>query len=423
MSLSLAKKLREKRANLHEQMKAIVAKADGENRALSTEENTQFDGFHTEMESLRTQVEKIEKHEETEKELNESRGRRAGGRDETPTKTEADEQNEERNKAFEKYLRFGREEMTAEERNLMRRPSPEATVEVRAQSAGSNAGGGYTVAQDFYNKLTEALKIFGGMRRVATTLATDTGALLPMPTVNETGQTGELLGENATVNAQDITFGVVNMNAYKFSSKLVLISIELLQDTAFDITSYIARALSDRLGRIQNTKFTLGAGSGSSEPKGIVPAATLGATGTTGQTTSIIFNDLVELIHSVDPAYRPGAKFMMADSTLKVIKQLKDTQGRPLFLPGLGVKEPDTINAYPYEINQDIATMAANAKSVLFGDLTKYFIRDVKDVTVVRLNERYADAGQVGFLAFARADGNLLDAGTRPVKYYANSAT
>jgi HK97 family phage major capsid protein len=106
-----------------------------------------------------------------------------------------------------------------------------------------------------------------------------------------------------------------------------------------------------------------------------------------------------------------------------MVKKLKDTQGRPLFQPGLANKEPDTINGYPYQINQSMAVMAANAKSIAFGQLSKYFIRNVAQIEVLRLTERYADFGQVGFLAFSRADGNLLDAGTNPVKYYANSAT
>ena len=145
--------------------------------------------------------------------------------------------------------------------------------------------------------------------------------------------------------------------------------------------------------------------------------------GQVGQTTSVIYEDLVDLEHSVDPAYRAEAEFMFHDDTLKVLKKLKDADGRPLWLPGVAVREPDTILGYNYVINQDMPIMAANAKSILFGDFSKYMIRDVMDLMLLRLVERYADFAQVGFIAFSRHDGDLLDAGTNPIKHYANSAT
>ena len=149
----------------------------------------------------------------------------------------------------------------------------------------------------------------------------------------------------------------------------------------------------------------------------------LGKTGTTGQTTSVIYDDLVDLTHSVDPAYRAGAKFMMNDSSLKVVRKLKDSQNRPLWEPSVQAGVPDSLLGFPVVTNQDVATMAANAKSILFGRLDKYKTRIVKDVTILRLVERFAENLQVAFLLFMRADGALLDAGTNPVKYYANSAT
>jgi HK97 family phage major capsid protein len=129
------------------------------------------------------------------------------------------------------------------------------------------------------------------------------------------------------------------------------------------------------------------------------------------------YNDLVNLEHSVDPAYRYGAKFMLNDATLKSIKQLKDTLGRPLFVPGLASLAPDTILGYPYQINQDVPSLGSNSKFLLFGKMDKYIIRSVKELSILRLDERYAEFGQVAFLGFGRYDGNLIDAGTNPVKY------
>jgi HK97 family phage major capsid protein len=153
-----------------------------------------------------------------------------------------------------------------------------------------------------------------------------------------------------------------------------------------------------------------------------VTNATLGKTGTTGQTTSVIYDDLVDLIHSVDPAYRANSsEFMLNDSSLKALRKLKDGQGNPIWQPGLVQGAPDKILGYDYIINQDIATMAASAKSMLFGDFSNFFIRDVMDLAIFRIGEKYIENGQVGFVAFSRHDSTLAD--TNAIKYYQNSAS
>jgi HK97 family phage major capsid protein len=273
----------------------------------------------------------------------------------------------------------------------------------------------------FYDTLIEAQKFYGGVRQVSNVFSTDSGNTLPIPTANETAALGSILAENATATTQDVAFGQVMLGAYKYTSNIVLVSMELMQDSAFDIEAYLARKLGERIGRINNQHFTNGTGTG--QPQGVVTGATSGKVGATGQTTSITIDDLLDLEHSVDIAYRTGAKFMLNDQSLKAVKKLKDAQGRPLWLPGLAFKEPDTINSYGFQVNNDMQVMAANAKSILFGDFSNYWIRDVKAVQVVRFNEKYADAGQVGFVAFSRADGKLINAGTNPVAYYQNSAT
>ena len=149
-----------------------------------------------------------------------------------------------------------------------------------------------------------------------------------------------------------------------------------------------------------------------------------------GETTSIVYDDLVNLEHTVDPAYRelPTSKFMFADSTLKILKKLKDSQNRPLWQPALtasfGAGAQPTILDHGYVINSDMATMAANANSILFGDMSAYKVRKIAgDVTVLRLVERFAEYLQVGFIGFLRRDGNLIDAGTHPIAVLQNSAT
>jgi HK97 family phage major capsid protein len=207
---------------------------------------------------------------------------------------------------------------------------------------------------------------------------------------------------------------------------VVAVPFELLQDSTLNIESIVTTRLQQRIARIQNRKFTLG--TGTAEPKGVVVAAAAGKVGTTGQTLNIIYDDLVDLQHAVDPAYRQlGCEFMLNDNSLKVVRKIKDTQGRPIFVPGyeVGVPggAPDTLLGTNININQHMADMAANAKSVLYGYFKAYQIRDVMAYTLFRFTDSaYAKLGQVGFLAWARAGGTYTDVG-KSLAYYQNSAT
>lgn len=288
-----------------------------------------------------------------------------------------------------------------------------------AMGTGSTTIGGYTVPDAPMGALERALLAFGGMRRTSTILRTDSGADLPIPTNDDTANKGARLGENTQVSEVDMTFGQLVLQAYKYSSKSVLVSVEFLQDTSIDAMGFIGDALATRIARIQNDDFTTG--SGSSQPNGLVTASTSSGVTAAGQTTCT-YDNILDLIHSVDPAYRENGAFMLHDSALKMIRKVKvmqysgDTVGAPLWVPGVNGLG-DTILGYPYSINQSLVTVATGTKSVLFGQLNKYIIRDSREVDLIRLNERYADYHQVGFLAFARSDGDLLDAGTHPVKY------
>lgn len=415
------KALREQRKKLAEQANEILATAVREGRAATSDEIQKVDAIHADIDALKATIDRAERASDEARSIVPESQRVAPA-------AEGDVAAELRKGAFGKWLRGGFTALSTEEVRALGNVSREHgaagfTIDMRAQSVGTTTAGGYTVAQAFSNSLERALKFFGGMLQVADVVTTDTGATLPWPTVNDTAQTGAILAENTAVSNQDITFSVVNLGAYKYSSKQVLVSVELMQDSAFDIDSLVGSLLGERLGRILNTHFTTG--TGTSQPNGVVTAATLGKTGTTGQTTSVIYDDLVDLVHSVDIAYRQNGncRWMLNDASVKVIRKIKDSTGQPIWAPGMQAGQPDTLLGFPISTNNDVATMAANAKSILFGDFTKYKVRRVKDITILRLNERYADAHQVGFLGFCRFDGNLIDAGTNPVKYYANSAT
>lgn len=412
MSFDKIKALREQRAKLVADAQAIL-KQD----VMSAEDEKKFDALMAEADQKKAQIDRCERAMAAERELSQRVEQRAG-REHIST-DQAEHEASKDVAVFNKWLRHGMEPLSMDERAIMQRhqaPSIQA-----AQSVGTTTAGGFLVPQLFSDRLEIALKFFGGMLTESEIVETGDGADMPWPTVNDTTQTGALLAENATIGAQDVTVGSVTLKAYMYTSKLIAVSYQLMQDSFTNVDNLVADLAGQRLGRILNQHFTTG--TGSAQPTGVVTASTVGKTGTTGQTASVIYDDLVDLIYSVDKAYRAGSKFMASDAAIKVVMKLKDSQNRPLWQPSVQAGQPDVLMGYPVVVNNDVAVMAANAKSILFGDFKRYKIRRAKGISLVRLNERYADNLQVGFFAFMRADGNLIDAGTNPVKHYANSAT
>ncbi|MDQ7039783.1 MAG: phage major capsid protein, partial [Rhodothermus sp.] len=204
----------------------------------------------------------------------------------------------------------------------------------------------------------------------------------------------------------------------------VRVSLQLMQDSAFDLEEFLADIFADRLGRALQDHITNG--DGTTQPEGILTAIPAAQTvvGATGQTTSVTYDDLVTLIHSVDPAYRssPRAAFMMHDTTLAALRRLKDNSGRPLWQDGLQAGEPPRLLGFRVIVNNTMPQMSASAKSIVFGDFSKYILREVGQGLVVRrLDERYAEYLQTALLGFARYDGRVLQPAAFAV--YQNSAT
>jgi len=293
-------------------------------------------------------------------------------------------------------------------------------------STTTGSEGGYTVQSEVAKELIDSLKAFGGMRSVAEVIVTAMGNPLSYPTSDGTSEVGELIAENTTATAADPTFGTVAVNAYKYSSKIIAVPFELLQDSQINIEAFVRGRLATRLGRITNQHFTTG--TGSSQPRGVITGATVGKTGTTGQTATIIYADIVDLIDSVDAAYQSlgNCKFMMPQAMRKVIRKIVDGSSRPIWTPsydaGIAGGFSDFLMGFPVVLNNDMASPAANAKTLAFGDFSHYKIRDAMQVSMFRFTDSaYAKLGQVGFLAWMRSGGNLVD--TTAVKVYAHSAT
>lgn len=293
-------------------------------------------------------------------------------------------------------------------------------------STTTGSEGGFTVNTEVADSVIDALKTFGGMRSVATTISTSGVGLLSFPTSDGTSEIGEIVAENATATDADVAFGTVGLPVYKFSSKITTVPIELLQDSNVDIEEFVNGRLTTNLGRITNQLFTTG--TGTSQPRGVVTGAGVGVTAANGtsQVTAVTYDSLVDLQHSVDPAYRNRAGFMFNDNTMREIRKIKDGSGRPIFVPGYDTGNPqgapDRVLGSPITINQDVADMAANARSILFGDFSGYYIRDVMGLTLYRFTDSaFTKKGQVGFLAWMRSGGNLIDA--NKVKTFINAAT
>lgn len=432
--------LRDEIGTLWEQAKALNDKRRTENREFSGEEEQQWQRLNAELNALEKRIKTEEEAEALEKRfgarVNPGVGRPATG----PDTADRAATQQEYAAAFDTWLRWGAEGLAPEHRTLINpqrsevaprrrignateievrigRPVHSPAFEQRAQAVGTGAAGGFTVPEGFVSALEVSLLAFGGMRQAARILPTESGNDLPWPTLNDTAQTGELLAENVAAAQQDVTFGQTILKAYKYSSKEVLVSRELLEDSGVDIAAVLGAALGERIGRITNTHFTTG--DNASKPQGAVTYAAAGITAAVAG--AITVDELISLFHEVDPAYRNGPKvaFMFRDSTLAALRKLTKADwagGSPIWQPGLTADAPSTILAKPYFINQDMAAIATGNKSVLFGDFSKYIIRDVASFRLRRLEERYAEKDQVSFIAFSRHDGRVLDAGTDPIK-------
>ena len=413
------KALRDQRAEKAKEARNLLDSNTGDKWSKDVE--NKVDALYEEIDRIDAQIERVEKQAKIDGDIAaDENAREAGLQALNVLSPDARAKAVAYGSAFKNFLIRGERGLTREELEILRTGAPQ-----NAQSVGTGSAGGYLVPTGFGGELLEALKAFGGMRSVATVLQTASGNTLPWPTVDETSQEGEIVAENTAASSQDVTFGTTNIGAFKWSSKIFTVPFELLQDQGpgMDVEAFIRRAAATRIGRIQNKKYTIG--SGTNEPTGMVTSAAAGKVGSTGQTTTVGYDDMVDLEHSVDPAYRvlPGVGWMFHDTTLRNLKKLKDTQGHPLWLPGLSAKDPDTFLRYRYTINQDMPTMAANAKSILFGDMSQFLIRDVMEVTLFRFDDSaFISKGQIGFLAWARGDGKQVSAG-QPVKYYQNSAT
>lgn len=399
--------LKEERANLWSEARELLDTVSKRGDGFSAEEDQKIDRIDARMSA----IDKIVDREESELRAD-SVNRSVDERVKETTGTSKDA----RDVAFRKWLGWGREGLDADEKRLLASKPGFSLSEAEQRALGTTTGGagGFTVPTLFWNRVAETMLAYSQMMNYVNRITTDTGADIPWMSNDDTTNKGAILGENTQITQQDITFGARSLGAYLYTSKLVLVSYQLLQDAAIDIESFLARKLATRLARIHNQHFTTGTGSG--QPDGIVTGATTGKTA--AGSSAITLNEIIDLMHSVDPAYRgnPNVGFMLNDAVIQYVRKIRDDfggsgLGRPIWEPSVQVGLPSTILGVPYYVNQDMANSVATGNTtMLFGDFySGYVVRQVKGMNLVRLDERYADNLQVGFFAYDRMDGTKDD--------------
>lgn len=409
------RELREKQQKLVADARECLDQISDADEARASELEARHDKAMAEYDRLESQIQRQQRVDEAEARMNAPDPRRPsnggsvpGGEPEQPV-THAE--------AFDAYMRQDMFDLSPEYREALKR----FRNEERQQGTSSGSAGGYLVPEGFQAELMVSLQATGPMLDPGVTreIVTSSGNEIMWPTMDDTSNEGTLLGENTQDSDVDIAFGQKSLSSFKYTSRIIRVSEELLQDSAFDVGGIVARAAGERIGRIVNRHLTTGSGSG--QPTGIVTAS---GEGYEAASAAITFDDLIELFHSVDPAYRgdPSVRWMLHDTTLKALRKIKDQNDNYIWQPAnVATGQPATILDRPYSINQAMEEIGAGNKSVLFGMFSRYVVRRVRDFALRRLVERYADYYQVGFIGFGRYDGVLADAGA--VKHLAHAAS
>ena len=412
MAIKSSKELREERAVIEKAQTALVQRAEEAGRDLDADEMKQFMAHEDDFNRLTVEIQNKEKVEQFK-----ARGAMPIA-DQTPTPGDSKMSDEERMERYErvfmKYAKFGMNGLERSEIDIISQFSRGT-----GNQTTTSTEGGYMIPQGFSERLQVEMALWGGMLANCYIFETETGNPVKWPTVDDTGTTGALLTEGNTMPVSDMTFGQKELDAYTYTSGVVKVSRQLIQDGFFDLERFLRRAFARRLGTIMNSHFT--GGTGSSQPNGVTTAASVGKTSAANNATTRL--ELVDLAHSVDPAYRNNAKWCFNDTTLALIKKLSfgSSDARPLWQISMRDGEPDKLEGYQYFINQDMDDFGANNLPIAFGDFDEYVIRLAGGTTFLRLDERYAPELMVGFLAYQRADGELV--ASNAIKTMRNPAT
>lgn len=415
----LIQDLREKKASVGKEMNLLHAKNKekwtDDVSAKFAAKSDEYDRIEGEIKALESEAKAGSRVAEIEKTLNAS----IDGLVEGTNMHRSDAENivlEER-ATLNAFLRGGASALTDEQRAAVRARN----TAHNSMSTGTDEDGGFLVPDTLDSQILRGVEEANPVREVCRIIKSATGAEIGYPTSNNVTQKGRLLGQGAPAVQVDPVIGFLKMGAFKFTSDMILATMELLEDSAFDLVDYVFTEIAARIGRVESEYNTTGAGGGVA-PEGLVTAASLGHT--TVLADGFTYDDVMELFHSVHPFYRksPTTGWMFQDNTLLKFKKLKDGEGRPLWLPGLTGSDPETINGKKFTLNEDMDNVASSNFSMVFGDFSQFAIRDVGVVRITRLVEKYADTDQLAWVAFKRQDSKLLNADGKALKKMQHAA-
>lgn len=380
-----------KRVKTWEDAKAFVESHADENGILSAEDNVAYTKMEKDIEDLTAAIDRQQRAKRMEHELSK------------PMNTPLTGKPEQGNAIPENKTGRASDDYRNNFWNAMRSkvPMPDIT---NALQIGTDSEGGYLVPDEYEHTLVEALEEENIFRQMAKVIQTSSGDR-KIPVVAAKG-TASWIDEEGAFTESDDSFGQVSIGAYKLGT-MIKISEELLNDSVFDLESYISREFARRIGAKEEEAFFTGNGQG--KPLGVLATTGGAQTGVTAASaTAITADELIDLFYSLKSPYRKKSVWVLNDSTIKAIRKLKDSNGQYLWQPSFVDGNPDTILSRPVKTSAYMPAIAAGAKSIAFGDFTYYWIADRQRRSFKRLNELYAATGQVGFLASQRVDGKLI---------------
>lgn len=381
--------LREKRAKAWEAAKAFLDSHRTDKGVLSAEDDAAYTRMEQEITDLGKEISRMERLEALDAQMKKPVNQPLTGK---PMSSRTIE-------------RTGRasDEYRTSFWDMMRSKAPLPSV-VNALQEGTDSEGGYLVPDEYERTLVEALEEENVFRQLAKVIRTSSGDR-KIPVVATKG-TASWIDEEGAYTESDDSFGQVSIGAYKVGT-MIKVSEELLNDSVFDLESYIAKEFARRIGAKEEEAFFTGDGSG--KPLGILAATGGAETGVTAtSSTAVTADELMDLFYSLKSPYRKKAVWVLNDSTIKAVRKLKDSTGQYLWQPSLVAGTPDTLLGRPVKTSAYMPVIAAGAKTIAFGDFSYYWIADRQGRSFKRLNELYAANGQVGFLGSQRVDGKLV---------------
>lgn len=370
--------LQAKRARIWQQAKDFLDEKQKHSDVLSAEDNATYERMEQDVVNLGHEIDRLHKQAEIEAQLKKPTS--------NPIITNP-HQGQTSNYAQDFW-------------NLMRGQAPATN----ALKTGSDPDGGYLVPDEFEKQLIQKLQEANIMRSISHVIQTNNGEH-KIPVVASEG-TAAWLDEEAAYTESNTQFSQVSLSAHKLGT-LIKVSEELLNDSAFDLMSYLSGEFGRRLGNAEEKAFLTG--TGTNQPTGILNDTNGASAGSTAAKADVLtFDDLIDLFYSLKTPYRQNAVFLMSDDTVKNIRKLKDKNDQYIWQPSTQAGQPDRILNRPVYTSPYMPTLAASAKPILFGDFNYYWIADRQGRTFKRLNELYAVNGQVGFLGSQRVDAKLI---------------